>query len=117
MSRLIALIDDWRDRNGQPSEASVARAIGVAPQTVNSWRTRGIKQLPDTETLRELARHISQDYESVVLRAALLDIGWLEESDGDGNAAPTNVTDVSDLLPKVVGEELKVAKKPPKKKG
>lgn len=114
MSRLVALIDEYKDTHGAPSDSSIARAIGVAPQTVSSWRKRGIRNLPDRDTLLALAQLLSADYEAVVLRAVLLDIGWLEESDGDGNAAPTNV---SDLRAKVAGEqELRVAKRPPKKK-
>lgn len=91
MSRLLKLIDEYRDAHGQPSDASIARAVGIAPQTISSWRQRGIRQLPDRDTLRELARLLSVDYETVVLRAVLIDIGWLEESDGDGNAAPTRM--------------------------
>ena len=88
MSRLLKLVDEYKDAHGAPSDSSIARAIGVAPQTVSSWRKRGIKQLPERDTLLALARLLQVDYESVVLRAVLLDIGWLEESDGDGNAPP-----------------------------
>lgn len=88
MSHLLAIIDAYKDAHGQPSDSSVARAIGVAPQTISSWRKRGIKEPPARETLRALATLTRLDYEAVVLRAALLDAGWLEESDGDGNAAP-----------------------------
>lgn len=79
VSRLIAIIDEYKDRTGQPSDASISRAIGVARQTVSSWRRRGIKDLPDRNTLVELARLTSRDYETVVLRAALLDAGWVAE--------------------------------------
>lgn len=118
MSRLIALIDAYKDSHGGPSDSSVARAIGVAPQTISSWRQRGIKQLPDRDTLQALARLMSLDYESVVLRAVLLDIGWLEESDGDADAAPTStVTDLSEALGRVAGEPLERVAKRPKRKG
>lgn len=81
MSRLIAIIDDYKDRTGQPSDASISRAIGVARQTVSSWRTRGIHQLPAQETLRELARLTGRDFKNEVLQAALLDSGWLTEDE------------------------------------
>ena len=91
MSRLLELIDDYKDRHGSPSDASIARAIGVASQTINSWRKRGIRQPPSTETLRALAQLTGNDYERVVLRAALIDAGWIdddgEEATGD-EAAP-----------------------------
>lgn len=83
MSRLAVLIDDYKDRTGQPSDASIGRAIGVARQTVSSWRKRGVRGLPDHDTLTRLAALIGDDYETVVLRAALLDAGWLTEEDPD----------------------------------
>jgi hypothetical protein len=89
MSRLLEIIDEYKDSHGSPSDSSIARAIGVAPQTISSWRKPGIRQLPERETLRALARFIGVDYESVVLRAVLIDTGWLEDGDGDAhNAAP-----------------------------
>lgn len=91
MSRLVAIIDAYKDQHGQPSDSSVARAIGVKPQTLSSWRTRGFKEPPDRDALRELARLAGLSYESVVLRAALLDAGWIDESEGDDrDSAPTN---------------------------
>lgn len=78
MSQLVAIIDDYKDRTGQPSDASISRAIGVARQTVSSWRRRGLRELPDRGSLVELAHLTGRDYESVILRAALLDTGWLE---------------------------------------
>ena len=89
MSKLVALIDAYKDRTGNPSDSSIARAIGTAPQTISSWRRRGVRNLPDRDILRALANFIGEDYENVVLRAVLLDTGWMEEGDGDdaGSAA------------------------------
>jgi transposase-like protein len=89
MSRLVAIIDAYKDQHGQPSDSSVARAIGVKPQTLSSWRKRGLKEPPARDALRELARITRLDYETVILRAVLLDVGWIEEDgDGDVEAAP-----------------------------
>lgn len=77
MSELVDLIDSYRDRHGQVSEASVARAIGVAPQSISSWRKRGIKAPPRQATLKALAEFIHVDYATVVLPAALRDAGYL----------------------------------------
>lgn len=90
MSRLLALIDHYKDTHGQPSDSSIGRTIGVAPQTISSWRNRGYKEPMDREVLRKLAALLAVDYETVVLRAVLLDVGWIEESDGDDgtDAAP-----------------------------
>lgn len=78
MSNLLALIDDYKDRHGNPSDSSIARAIGTAPQTISSWRRRGIKEPPAREVLRALADFLKVDYERVVLRAALVDAGWID---------------------------------------
>lgn len=86
MSRLVALIDEWKDTHGAPSDSSIARAIGVAPQTISSWRTRGIKKPPSLATMERLAEFLSVDYEDVVLRAALLDAGWVK-ADRSGEEA------------------------------
>lgn len=79
MSELLRIIDDYRDAHGQPSDASVARAIGIAPQTLSSWRKRGISEPPAAETLRNLARLVGLPYEDYVLQAALVDAGWRDE--------------------------------------
>lgn len=79
MSRLVALIDQYRDEHGHPSEASVARGMGISPQTISSWRNRPLREPPRGETLRAVARFIGRDYETVVLRAALMDAGLLDE--------------------------------------
>ena len=76
MSELLRIIDEWKDRHGQPSDASIARAIGVAPQTISSWRKRGIKEPPARETLRSLATYMGLPYEDYVLQAALVDAKW-----------------------------------------
>lgn len=78
MGQLIDLIDEWRDRHGQPSEASVGRAIGVSDGTVNAWRRRGIRKLPEPETLRRLAEFLGVPHQRVLLAAAT-DAGYLED--------------------------------------
>lgn len=79
MSQLLRILDEYRDAHGQPSNASVARAIGVAPQVISSWRSRGIKEPPDPKTLRRLAEFMGVPYRDYVLAAVLVDVG-LEES-------------------------------------
>ena len=92
MSHLLAIIDEYKDAHGGPSDSSIARAIGAAPQTISSWRRRGIRQLPDRELLMALARVTRRDYRTEIIPAVMQDIGYLpEESDGDGtHAAPMN---------------------------
>lgn len=76
MSELVRIIDDYRDSHGQPSDSSIARAIGIAPQTLSSWRKRGIKEPPEAATLRRLATFVGLPYEDYVLQAALVDAGF-----------------------------------------
>lgn len=79
MSELVTLIDAYKDRVGGPSDASIGRAIGVARQTISAWRTRGISEPPSVDTMKRLADFLSVDYETVVLRAALIDAGWIDK--------------------------------------
>lgn len=81
MSRLLALIDEYKARTGNPSDASIARAIGAAPQTISSWRTRGIREIPNADTMTALARFLHVD-EKVVLYAAGVDAGYITEVPG-----------------------------------
>ena len=67
----------------------MARAIGVKPQTISTWRRRGIKEPPDRDSLRALAQLTQVDYETVVLRAVLLDVGWIEERAEDQSRGET----------------------------
>lgn len=91
MSELLALIDDWKDAHGQPSDASIARAIGASRQTLSSWRTRGIRELPEQDTLKTLAGFLGLDYITVVLPAVLRDIEYLpRETPDDPPSRPTS---------------------------
>lgn len=87
MSRLLALIDDYKDRHGQPSDASIARAIGVAPQTLSSWRKRGIKDLPEPETLEHLAAFLQLSRRAVI-DAALVDARFMPEDEYEPPTPP-----------------------------
>jgi transcriptional regulator with XRE-family HTH domain len=75
MSELVRIIDEYKAAHGQPSDSSICRAIGIAPQTLSSWRKRGISEPPATETLRRLAEFTSLPYEEYVLQAAVFDAG------------------------------------------
>lgn len=75
MTELARIIDGYRDRHGQPSYASIARGIGVAPQTLDSWRHRGMEQTPrNLEPFRKLARLVGLDY-SIIASAVAVDVG------------------------------------------
>jgi transcriptional regulator with XRE-family HTH domain len=80
MSKLLGIIDAYKDTHGQPSDASIARAINVAPQTISSWRKRGIRDLPEPDTLRHLAAFVGVPPLTVV-DAALIDAGYLTEEE------------------------------------
>jgi transcriptional regulator with XRE-family HTH domain len=57
-------------------EAEIARRMGTVPQTLNSWKNRGIHKLPDARLLLALANITGVAYEDV-LNAALHDIRYL----------------------------------------
>lgn len=83
MSRLLAIIDAYKDAHGGPSDASVARSLGITSSALSSWRKRGLKEPPSMTALRKLADLTHLDFESVVLRAALIDAGWVEATEED----------------------------------
>lgn len=116
MGKLYDLIQAHMDNQQYGvSERAVASKIGVTQTTLANWREP--KRLIAKEHLVSISRVTGVPYLRV-LDALLDDIGYLtEESDGDGDAAPTsNVTDLSEPLSRVAGEELqRVAKRRPKK--
>lgn len=59
------------------SEAEFSRRMDSSPQTLNSWKRRGLKQLPDRRLLESVASLTGVSYTDV-LTAALIDIGYLE---------------------------------------
>lgn len=89
MSELVGLIDAWKDSHGQPSDSSIARAIGASRQTISSWRTRGIRELPDQEALERLAIFLGLSYDQVILPAVLRDVGYLPKETSDEHQGPT----------------------------
>lgn len=93
MGQLTDLIDEYKDRNGNPSDASIARAVGIAPQTLSSWRKRGIRELPDADTLRRLAAFLRVD-ETTTFYAAGVDAGYIippEEAPDVGETSRSQV--------------------------
>lgn len=102
MSQLIDLIDEWRDRHGRPSEASVSRAISNSDKTVNAWRKRGIKAMPDQVTLQKLAVVLNLPLERVVMAAAI-DAGYLDSKETGHEAAP--IAPAADDVPRRTGTD------------
>lgn len=79
MSELVKIIDGYKDRHGQPSDASIARAIGVPSQTLDTWRHRGMKTAPQNKApLRQLAKLVGLDY-NVIAQAVAVDIGLMDQ--------------------------------------
>lgn len=66
-------------------EAAFAKKLGMSPQTLNSWKNRGVKALPARRHLEALARETGTPY-SVVLDAALRQIAYLSEEAGEEHA-------------------------------
>lgn len=78
MSEVGKIIEGYRDRHGHPPYASIARAIDVQPQTLDSWRNRGMKTAPrDLEPFRRLAEFVQLDYD-IIGAAIAVDIGMMD---------------------------------------
>jgi transcriptional regulator with XRE-family HTH domain len=77
--RPTGLIDQYKEAHGV-SDAELARRMGISRENLRLWRTNGLRALPGQDNLRSVARTIGQPYRQV-LSAALLDAGYLTESD------------------------------------
>lgn len=100
MSELWNLIQGHLDRYGV-RDAEFARRMGSSPQTLNSWKKRGVRQLPSKDLLEAVAEVTGRDYRQV-LDAALIDTGYLpsfsDAADERGAQALLYLIWVSDQL-------------------
>lgn len=85
MGHLWSIIQDHLDRYGV-REAAFARRLGTAPQTLNSWKKRGLRQLPDRSLLEAVARETGTPYDEV-LDAVLRDIGYKDDAPAKSDVA------------------------------
>ncbi|AFR47978.1 hypothetical protein KTR9_1338 [Gordonia sp. KTR9] len=74
---LWSLIQAHLDEYGV-TDAEFARRMGVSPQTLNSWKKRGVRQLPSRDKLESVAELTRNTY-AHVLDAALVDAGYRNE--------------------------------------
>lgn len=96
---LWSLIQAHLDEYGV-RDAAFARRMGTSPQTINTWKTQGIKRLPERWLLDAVARETRTPY-AVVLEAALRDTGYAagvrpETVDEDAPSHPS-APDLSEL--------------------
>ncbi|MDL9944217.1 hypothetical protein QSJ19_01190 [Gordonia sp. ABSL11-1] len=78
MGELWKIIQEHLDAYGV-REAEFARRIGSSPQTVNSWKKRGIRNLPERRLLLAVSEITGRDYADV-LQAALTDSEYLGDT-------------------------------------
>lgn len=78
MGELWSIIQGHLDQYGV-REAAFARRMGTGPQTINAWKMRGLKRLPERHLLEAVARETGTPYPAV-LKAALVDTGYLSAS-------------------------------------
>lgn len=88
-TRLVALIDTYKDRYGTP-DSVIAGRIGITKQNLSLWRRAGLRALPSRVNLEALAAAINTPYRTV-LDAALHDTGYLPPSTGPQVRAYTDV--------------------------
>ncbi|QDP44163.1 immunity repressor [Gordonia phage JuJu] len=79
MSELWEIIQTHLDQTGV-REAEFARRIGTSPTTVNSWKNRGVRSLPERRLLQAVADEIDGVKYRDVLAAVLTDIGYADPS-------------------------------------
>jgi hypothetical protein len=77
MGELWSIIQGHLDRYGV-REAAFARRMDTSSQTINSWKMRGLRRLPEKWLLEAVARETGTPYANV-LHAALLDTGYLSD--------------------------------------
>ncbi|WP_193560257.1 hypothetical protein [Tsukamurella sputi] len=77
VSELWSLIQSHLDQYGV-TDAEFARRMGVSPQTLNSWKKRGVRKLPDRDKLESVSELTRNTY-AHVLDAALVDSGYKDE--------------------------------------
>lgn len=70
MGALWSIVQAHLDRYGV-REAELARRIGTSPQTLNSWKLRGVREIPSEKLLRNLARVTGDPYPIVFLAASV----------------------------------------------
>lgn len=78
---LWGIIQAHLDRYGV-REAAFARRMGTSPQTINTWKTQGIRRLPERWLLEAVARETMTPY-GAVLHAALVDTRYLTPETDD----------------------------------
>lgn len=77
MGYLWQIVQQHLDEYGV-REAALARRMGTSAQTLNSWKKRGVRQLPSVKLLAALSRETRTTY-TQVLTAALLDAKYLPD--------------------------------------
>lgn len=98
--RLLSLIDGFAVRWGL-SDADVALRLAIAPDTLQEWRTRGVRRLPDRPVLEAIASALGVQYQRV-LQVCLADTGYLAASTGPsapGGAAVQELGAYADSIP------------------
>lgn len=88
MSSLWRIIQAHLDAYGV-TEAEFARRIGTSPQTVSSWKKRGLRTLPDKRLLVGVSDVTRRSYDEV-LDAVLHDIRYLPKDIPDDDAPTTS---------------------------
>jgi transcriptional regulator with XRE-family HTH domain len=91
-------LDDYGVR-----EAEFARRIGTSPQTVSSWKKRGVRSLPAKRLLVGVSDVTRRPYDEV-LTAALYDAKYLPKEDASDGSPITDHEKATEVLRRLARE-------------
>lgn len=120
VSEIGQLIQAYQDKHGT-SDRALALRVGVTATLIGKWKKGRFAELPKADRIEALAAQMALP-KVTVIEAFLRDLDYLpQESDGDDRtAAPMNEAHLSEVRPRVVGDDLaglpSVAHKPRKQR-
>jgi len=112
-SRLVDLIDWYKNAHPDVTDAEIARRAGVTRANLSQWRSNGVRGWPARATLDALAVTIGRPYREV-LDAVLADSGYADTSGNSPAARPYQV--VLDDAVRVLTEAARLTNQPVRQK-
>ncbi|OBB06439.1 hypothetical protein A5731_16590 [Mycolicibacterium conceptionense] len=113
-SRLVDLIDWYKNAHPEVTDAEIARRAGVTRANLSQWRSNGVRGWPARATLDALAVTIGRPYREV-LDAVLADSGYADTGSSSGTAARPYQVVLDDAV-RVLTEAARLTNQPVRQK-